>query len=189
MNPIVSFIENYGVTLSEACKKALSNYSVQYFKKGDHFLTEAQRAKYLGFIIKGKIIHYYNMDGKHVTRWVSLAHTFVTAFVSFVNGSPSLENLQCIEDTELVLFERKYFMQTLRSFQEIEQLWVKELENNMIGYEQRVHQLITTNAETRYLNFKATYPQFEEQVPHKHIASMLGIEPRHLSRIRKKLNY
>ncbi len=187
MNPMSTFLESHGVALSDACKKALTNYTIKRFDKGQHFLTEHQKARYLGFIIKGKIIHYYNIDGKHVTRWVSLPSTFVTAFVSFVNESPSLENLQCIEATELLLFERNYFMETLRSFQEIESLWVRELENNMIGYEQRVHQLITTNAETRYLNFKATYPQFEAEVPHKYIASMLGIEPRHLSRIRKKL--
>ncbi len=77
MNPITTYLENYGLTLSDPCKKALMNYTIKRFEKGQYFLTEKQKAKYLGFIIKGKIIQYYNIDGKHVTRWVSLQHNFV----------------------------------------------------------------------------------------------------------------
>ncbi|PQJ79223.1 Crp/Fnr family transcriptional regulator [Polaribacter porphyrae] len=181
------FIEKTGVELSIDCKKALSKYSILHLKKGEYFLKESHLSTKIGFIISGSIIHYYNIEGKQVTRWVSLHGNFVTGFVSFVEKTPSLENLLCIKNVEMIIYNRDYFMNILMKFREIQLAWRKILELNVIGYENRVYQLLTTNAEKRYLNFQKTYPQFVSQVPQKHIASMLGIEPRHLSRIRKKI--
>ena len=181
------FIKKLGIELSIDCKDALSKYSILHLKKDEYFLREGYLSNRIGFIISGKIIHYYNIEGKQITRWISLKNDFVTGFTSFVNHCTSLENLLCIEDSKVVMYDREYFMNTLMSFTEIQSAWRKILEMNMIGYEHRVYQLLTTNADERYLNFQKTYPQFESQVPQKHIASMLGIEPRHLSRIRKKI--
>ncbi len=188
MELLEKYIEKSGIKLSSGCKSALFQHSHIHLKKGEYLLKEGVIAKNIGFIISGKIMHYYNIEGKQVTRWVSLSHTFVTAFSSFMKGVKSLENLICIENTEIILYNKDYFMNTLRSFKEFEMLWTQTLELNMIGYEYRVYQLITTNAVQRYLNFIKTYPKFEQEVPQKYIASMLGIEPRHLSRIRKQLS-
>lgn len=187
MTIIENHFKNLGIELSSDCKEALLDFSFQKYKKGSYLLKEGSLSKNIGFLVKGKIIHYYNIEGKQITRWVSLQNDFVTGFTSFVNKSPSLENLLCIEDSEIVMYNREYFMQTLMSFAEIQAAWRSILENNMVGYEHRVYQLLTTNADERYLNFQKEYPQFISQVPQKYIASMLGIEPRHLSRIRKKI--
>ncbi len=188
MEIIENYINRHGINLGDNCRDALCHYSIKKLKKGDFFIKEGAIATHIGFIISGKIIHYYNVDGKELTRWVSIQNNFVTAFISFINGSKSLENLACIEDVEIILYDKNYFQNTLMLFKEIELLWKQTLETNMIGYEHRIYQLITTKAEERYLNFRKTYPWFEKEVPQKYIASMLGIEPRHLSRIRKKLS-
>jgi len=187
MTVLEDYFKNLGIELSSECKEALLKYSFLNLKKGSYLLKEGSMSKSIGFLLNGKIIHYYNIDGKQITRWISLQHDFVTGFTSFVDNSKSLENLLCIEDSEIAIYDREYFMNTLMNFTEIQSAWRKILELNMIGYEHRVYQLLTTNAEQRYLNFQKKHPQFESQVPQKHIASMLGIEPRHLSRIRKKI--
>lgn len=187
MTVLQEHLKNFGIELSSECKEALSECSILNFKKGSYLLKEGSISKNIGFLVRGKIIHYYNIDGKQITRWISLQHDFVTGFTSFVDFCPSLENLLCIEDSEIAIYDREYFMNTLMNFAEIQSAWIKILELNMIGYEHRVYQLLTTNAEERYLNFQKKYPQFETQVPQKYIASMIGIEPRHLSRIRKKI--
>jgi CRP-like cAMP-binding protein len=188
MEIIKNYIIEQGIHLSNDCKNALSQFSIKKMKKGDFLIKEGKVASQIGFIVSGKIMHYYNIDGKEITRWVSIQNNFVTALISFINSSKSLENLICIEDVEIILYDKHYFQNTLMLFKEIELLWKQTLENNIIGYEHRVYQLITTKAEKRYLNFRKTYPWFEKEIPQKYIASMLGIEPRHLSRIRKKLS-
>ena len=189
MHSIENYIkEEYGINLGSQFKKALlTNYSIKKFKKGDFFLKEGKTVNHIGFVLSGKIMHYYNIEGKEITRWVTLDNNFITSFSSFINGTKSLENLICIEDVEIILYEKEYFQNSLMQFEELKLLWKKTLENNMIGYEHRIYQLITTRAKQRYLNFKKVYPRFDKEVPQKYVASMLGIEPRHLSRIKKEL--
>ena len=183
-----NFIKKIGVELSADCTEALSKHSFLQLKKGEYFLKEGHLSNKIGFIINGTIIHYYNIEGKQITRWVSLHENFVTGFVSFVEKTTSLENLLCIKNVEMIVYSRDYFMNTLMNFTEIQFAWRKILEFNVVGYENRVYQLLTTNAEKRYLSFQKIHPQFISQVPQKYIASMLGMAPRHLSRVRKNLS-
>lgn len=181
------YLENLGVIISENLAEGLTIFKPVKLDKGSYFHKEGFVCKKIAFISKGKIRHYYNIDGKEHTRWISFENSFVTSFASFINQYPSFDNLECIESCELYIASREHFFKLKDSFFEISQLWTLSLEKEMIAYEHRVFQLISTDAEKRYLNLLKLYPQFIREVPQKYLASMLGIEPRHLSRIRNKL--
>ncbi|MEO1437966.1 MAG: Crp/Fnr family transcriptional regulator [Bacteroidota bacterium] len=187
MHPLNTYLQKLNIKVTSALQTQFQAFQSRKLEKGEFLVRENQIADFIAFIVKGKIRHFYNIEGKEYTRWVSLENNFVTAFISFVHGTPSHENLECIEEVELLVLNREAFFQLKKNANEIQALWVTSLEQEMVGYEQRVMQLITTNAEQRYLNFMETYPHFIQEVPQKYLASMLGIEPRHLSRIRKKL--
>ncbi|HMP99501.1 MAG TPA: Crp/Fnr family transcriptional regulator, partial [Cyclobacteriaceae bacterium] len=68
----------------------------------------------------------------------------------------------------------------------LQRFWLKTIEYNYIGMEERVFHQIALSAEQRYQWMLENYPRFNKEVPAKYIASMLGITPRHLSRIRAK---
>lgn len=187
MNELYDYIEKNGIEIHTELANALGHFKVLELKKGAVFQSEGKVANKIGFILHGKIRHYYNIDGKDVTRWVSLKNNFVTAFSSLLQQTPSLEILECIEDTNLLICSREKFFEIKNSFPEIAAFWTLAIEKELIGYEYRVFQLITTNSEERYLEYLRAYPEFAKEVPLKYLASMLGIEPRHLSRIRKKL--
>ena len=87
----------------------------------------------------------------------------------------------------MYLCSKEAFMQIKSEFPSMARLWTLALEQEMVGYEYRVFQLISGSAENRYLDFLKEYPRFVREVPQKYLASMLGIEPRSLSRIRKKI--
>ena len=70
---------------------------------------------------------------------------------------------------------------TLQSF------WVQTLEYLLVCFEDRVWSLIAGDAESRYRYMVARYPDFLLNLPQHYLADMLGIAPRHLSRIRAKL--
>lgn len=187
MEALESYLQDHGVVISPEIREAFQIFTLQHHKKGTLWIREEQIAKRIAFILKGKIRHFYNIDGKEYTRWVSLENNFVTAFSSFVSQRPSQENLECIEHCELLSTSREAFYTIKAKFPEIQQLWTLSLENEIVGYEDRVFQLITTDSEKRYLDFLEKYPQQAQEIPQKYIASMLGIAPRHLSRIRNKL--
>jgi hypothetical protein len=50
--------------------------------------------------------------------------------------------------------------------------------------EERVSSLIALNAKNRFEYLRNRYPKLVMNVPDKYLASILGIEPRHLSRLR-----
>ena len=187
MNELHLYLQNLGLGISPDLKDAIQKFKRHKYKRGDYLLREAQTAKRFSFMPKGKVRHFYNLDGKEYTRWVSLENNFVVAFASFVSQKPSQENLQCIEDCELLSIGREEFFSFKEQFIEIQKLGTLSLENEMIGYEDRVCQLITIDSEKRYLDFMQKYPLHALEIPQKYIASMLGIAPRHLSRIRNKL--
>ncbi|MCB0642314.1 MAG: Crp/Fnr family transcriptional regulator [Phaeodactylibacter sp.] len=187
MDKLLSYLENLQIPVSAELSTALQGFKSTTFKRGALFVREGRIANQMAFITKGHIRHFYNIDGNEYTRWVSLENSFVTAFASFVTQQPSKENLECIEDCELLVMERQAFFQLRDTYPQILQLWISSIEYEMVGYEERVCQLITTDSEKRYLDFLERYPVQAAQVPQKYIASMLGIAPRHLSRIRKKL--
>jgi len=78
---------------------------------------------------------------------------------------------------------RKYYEKSSM----LRNIWTNNIEYHYLGMEERVFSLIALNADQRYGLFCNQYPGFIKKVPQKYIASMLGIEPRHLSRIRKKI--
>ncbi len=187
MHILKKYLENLGIIISEDLAESLTIFKPVKLDKGSYFHKEGFVCKKIAFISKGKIRHYYNIDGKEHTRWVSFESNFVTSFASFINQYPSFDNLECIEPCELYVASKEEFYILKELFSEISQLWTLSLEKEMIGYEHRVFQLISNDAEKRYLNLLELYPQFIREIPQKYLASMLGIEPRHLSRIRNKL--
>ena len=188
MKELESYFSALGISMTQELRSDLQVSNRIILRKGQYLLREGQYSRSIAFIAKGKIRHFYNIDGDEYTRWVSLSGHFVTAFTSFINDTPSTENLHCLEDAELISFTREHFQSIRNKYSHINELWTKNLESEMIGYEERVTALITSDSEKRYLNFIEKYKDFESQVPQKYIASMLGIAPRHLSRIRNKLS-
>lgn len=186
---MLEFLVNNKIAVSDELKTEIEkSFTTRFFEKGEYFHKVDTVCNSFGYIKHGKIAHYYNLDGKMMTRWISLPGTLITSFASFLNKSKSLDSLYCITSCEIEVTSRDQIFYLKEKFPEIQNLWTQSLEHEMVGYEHRVFQLITRDAERRYINFVNDYPEFIREVPQKYIASMLGIEPRHLSRIRKKLS-
>lgn len=61
------------------------------------------------------------------------------------------------------------------------------LEATLCGIDASRYDLIVLTAEERYEKMLTNEPHFLQQVPLQYLASMLGVTPRHLSRIRSKI--
>lgn len=161
--------------------------TVTHLKKGEYFLKEGQVCKKIGFLNAGLIRHYYTTGDNEVTRWMSLPNDFTTSLRSFILQKPSIENLQAVADCELITFDRKAFDHLIEKNESFKTFYIKTLEYNYITIEDRVFSLIEKSAEERFQWMAKTQIRFIQQVPVMYTASMLGITPRHLSRLRKKL--
>jgi CRP-like cAMP-binding protein len=60
------------------------------------------------------------------------------------------------------------------------------LQNAYIAMQRRISDGMSLSAEQRYIDFLNRYPQFEQRLTLRQIASYLGITPESLSRIRRQ---
>lgn len=158
-------------------------------KSGEYFVKEGQISNYLGLIVKGACRYFHNtLNGDEITRWVALENDFTTSLSSFIMGQASFESIQAIKPTEILLAQKADWDLLYAENEFIRVLWTKRIEEEYLGMEKRVTMFITRNADERYqwiLDFK---PEFLSEVPDKYVADMLGITPRHLSRLRNHKN-
>jgi len=162
-------------------------FQVISLKTDDYFAKEGEPCLRIGFILKGMIRHFYLNEDTETTRWVSLEGEFIAVLSSFILQKPSNHYLQAIAPTELLVISKSDFDQMYRTSNMVQQLWLRMIEMTCLGFEDRIYQQLSADAEKRYLYMMKMWPQIIKNVPQKYIASMMGIKPESLSRLRAKL--
>lgn len=156
-------------------------------KTDEFFVREGQVCNRIGFMETGMIRHYYINEKEEITRWMSLEGEFITALGSFIRSTPCNHFLQAISPCKLLVIDGDTWWDQYHKHEILRNFWVRIMEYHVIGFEDRVYQQLASDAEQRYLYFMRYYPRFLEKVPQKYIASMIGIKPESLSRLRAKL--
>ena len=187
MHELIEKIKLFGLDETKATKLASVFSTEIILDKNDYFLKENTICSQLGFINQGMCRYYYvTENGNEVTRWVSLENEFTTSVGSFINHSPTHENIQAIKPTILLTVDKESWAAFCEEEEFAQTFWTKAIEQYLIEIEARVYSLIALNAQSRYDSLIQKYPQLVRDVPDKYLASILGIKPRHLSRLRAK---
>jgi CRP/FNR family transcriptional regulator, anaerobic regulatory protein len=155
-------------------------------KKGDWLLVPGEVAQEIGFIQKGLFRNYFLVDGKESTRFLECEGNLITSIPSFTTRKPSIEYVQALENSELLVLSHK----DLQKMYEISQRW-ERMVRILAGFcyneqQERIYSLIAETAHHRYQNFCNSRPDLHQRVPQYIIANYLGISPETLSRIRKQ---
>jgi CRP-like cAMP-binding protein len=171
--------------LSSGTKQQLSEWIVsREYPKGQHLLNLWQVPKHLYYVVRGVTRIYYIKDGLDVTDYFAMENQFVGAVPALFTSEPSHKAIEVLEDS--VIESIPYF--------EMEQMCTQNIEVcnlgrkiGIIGFlegQQRMEDMRFLPAAQRYEELLRKYPGITNRVPLKHIASLLGITPVSLSRIR-----
>lgn len=171
----------------------LSDAAVEYLyehlkelevKKKDFILKKGRICYNIYYVQKGLLRCYYLKSGRQVNSWFMKERDVIFSVESFLNQTPSYENIQALEDSVLFYID----------YNELQYLYNNCLEFNFIGRvvtekyyklsEQRLYSLRMQKAIERYNFILDYFPQIILRVPSKYIASYLGITEETLSRIR-----
>ncbi|MFM9986344.1 MAG: Crp/Fnr family transcriptional regulator [Flavobacteriales bacterium] len=155
-------------------------------KRGDYFLKTGKQSDRLGFVQTGIVREFVLIGDKEVTKWISTKGYFVVDLSSFVFQSPARWNIQALTDCELHVIDDVDY----RKIGEIIPRWT-ELEKLFIAkcftiLEDRIVTHLSMTAEERYNQLFSYNKELFNLVPLQFLASMLGITPETLSRLRKK---
>jgi len=187
MTELEQYINSYfGVDDSGAIKIILSHFKPVKIKKGDYLVHQGKQCNELSFVQQGIIRMFLHKEDKEITQWISTKGQFATDLTSFVFNTPSLINIQALSDTEIYSISKNDYANlgsTLPQWHKLEKMF---LLNCFITLEQRVLSHLAMTAEERYVSFFEKNKELFNQVPLQYIASMLGMTPETLSRLRKK---
>lgn len=162
-------------------------FKPKLYAKNDYFVQEMQTNQYLGFIESGVFQYFYNHDGNEITTYVVGKGGFVASLVSYLRNIPARESIRAIADSELWLLHKKNVEMLCKKMKKFQRFYIQLLEYQIVCIDDSRLNLITLNAEKRYEKLLREEPHLLQQIPLKYLASILGITPRHLSRVRKHI--
>ena len=166
---------------------AESFFEPVFFDKGQILEIENKPVKYLYFINSGFIRIFYNENGVQITTHINCPSGFITSFNSFINGTASHDNVECITPCQVLRITKSNFDNLCQKSPKWADFARIIYEKSVIYNEQRTRDIMNLSAEDRYLNLLKYNPDIIKNVPLQYIASFIGIKPESLSRIRKNL--
>jgi len=105
---------------------------------------------------------------------------------SLTTQQPSIYTTRALADSEILLLPKIRMEELMERYPVFERYFRIMFQNSLVTHQNRIIEAFAFTAEDRYENFQKKYPQFEQFVPLKYIASYLGITPEFLSKIRRK---
>lgn len=157
-------------------------------RKRQYLLQDGDVWKYNAFVCKG-CLRSYRLDEngfEHVLSF-SKENWWAGDRESLQSGKPSLYNIDALEDSVVLLINKEDFEMICAQIPALNHLVKIILNNSFIASQDRIHTVISSDAEQKYKNFMEKYPDLTYRVPQHMIASYLGITPETLSRVRKEI--
>lgn len=175
-----------GKILSEEDKLLLkAHFKPRKLRKRQYFLQEGDVCKFIAFIVKGSA-KTFTVDEKgheNILR-LSVERWWLTDFESFYRLTPSLYNIEALEELELLQTtnaEIEEFLKCIPAFSAMSDIISQ---NSTIASQKRMN-TINYSAEERYEELVKNYPYFLQRFSQQMIASYLGLSSETLSRIKK----
>ncbi len=186
MTELEKYIHTFFSINKDDLTKISSFFKPITLKKGDYFLKKGRHSDRLGFVQNGIIREFVVIDEKEVTKWISTQGYFVVDLSSFVFQQIARWNIQALTDCELYVIDNKDYQkigQVIPSWIELEKQFITKC---FTVLEDRVLQHLSMTAEERYNQLFNFNKELFNQVPLQYLASMLGMTPETLSRLRKR---
>lgn len=165
----------------------LRAFTFREFRKNEYIVEEGKVSKHIGFVESGMFQYYVWKDGEERTTYMSIENTFLASVLSFVSGAPSLENIRALTDSSISMISKTDLKRLVTEIPAFKDFYIGLLEASICGIDASRHDLIVLSAEQRYAKMLKHEPHLLQQIPLQHLASMLGVTPRHLSRIRANI--
>ncbi|HQF56302.1 MAG TPA: Crp/Fnr family transcriptional regulator [Fibrobacteria bacterium] len=111
----------------------------------------------------------------------------IASLDSFARGVPSTYAIQAVEESEILDIPGEVLERLLREQPVLARDVAEHHRRWIVQLTERIMELVSTSPQERYLRLSARRPELIERLPQYKIASMLGVTPETLSRIRNRL--
>jgi len=156
--------------------------------KGAYYGRPGGPCHRIGFIQEGYIRFYYEANDREVTQWIAGPGTIAADSSAFMLQLPGRWHMQALTECRMqnIAVDAYHKLRAeLPAFNEFDrQLIVK----CFVFMEDRMFRHLYMSTEERFQHLVNTQPELFNFVPLQYLASMMGMTPETLSRLRKKIS-
>ena len=172
----------------EVLEKVVKSFVLQTFEKSDLVVTEGRTSKHIGLVESALFQYFVNRDRVVITSYVSIGGTWLASVMSFVSEIPSRENIRALTNGAVYMISKTDLRKLVHGLPAFKDFYIALLGQSICGIDESRPDLIVLTADQRYEKLLIKDPHLLQQIPLQHLAAMLGITTRHLSRIRKNID-
>jgi len=185
---IQDYLQSFNILTPAEIDDFIALAHLREINKGDFFIQEGKICREVAFVNSGIVRTFFTQEsGEEVTYCITFPGSLLTAYSSYITAQPTVENIQAVTSTELLVIPKA----PLTALTQSSVNWVTFLkimaEQQYIELEKRLLLFQKEKAKKRYLDLLVNQPDYIRQIPLQYLASYLGITARHLSRLRKEI--
>jgi CRP-like cAMP-binding protein len=186
MEEIIAKFSAYDVPLrEELISYLLSKVEAFDLRTDDYLVKYGHTSNYMYYLQKGLLRCYYlDQEGKETSSWFMPEGNFIAAVSSFYTQKPTHEAIYALEDCQLLGIHRDHLDYAYLNFMEFNFPGRRLTEEYYVMAHERADLLRRLSASELYLHLKQNEPWMLERVEDQHIASYMGIDKSHFSRIK-----
>lgn len=155
-------------------------------RRRQYLLQEGDYCRYDHFVIKGGLRQYeVDEEGRENVMQFGFEDWWITDWYSMLTNTPTVYNIEALEDTEVLQIERAKLEQLFLEIPLLERYFRIIILNAFVALQRRVL-FMQKSATERYEEFLVRYAHVEQRVSQQHVASYLGITRETLSRLKSK---
>jgi CRP-like cAMP-binding protein len=157
-------------------------------KKNKLILMEGEVCNHNIFVNQGCLkIFLINEEGKELIRYFAFEGKFGTALTSLIEQKPSIESIQAVENSEVLMIARKDFFHLVDTVPQINFIYRDILEMAYTTSQKRIYGLQGNTALERLRWLMEYQPEILSRLSNKVVAAYLGVTPYTLSRLKSEL--
>ena len=177
------FLLQFSEVPDEDLDLMFSRLELVSFQRKEIMTREGQVEKYLYFVLDGIQRGYHLKNGKEFTVAFTYYPSFSGIPESLLSKSPSKYYLETITPSTLIRVSYQYMEELAVSRRSIDHLIRKICERFILGLSERNFELLSASMEERFSIFMKRSGHLINKIPHKYLASYLGIDPTNFSKL------
>lgn len=149
-------------------------------------LRQGEVCSFVGFVNRGCLRSFHTTESRDMTGHFFFDQTWVSDYYSFLTRTPSLQNIETLEESEVLMMAHanvETLYRTIPAWQEFGRLIAEEI---YVCAHRRSVSFLIDSPEMRYQTLVAERPDVLGRVPQHIIASYLGVSPETLSRMKRR---
>ncbi|MBL7847351.1 MAG: Crp/Fnr family transcriptional regulator [Cyclobacteriaceae bacterium] len=157
------------------------------FKQGELVQPAGEVTRSMIHVNTGCLMTYYSdRDGDEKVIQFATVGWWTGDLHSLTTHEPSVFETRALADSTIFFLPGVRMDELMSRYPVFERYFRITFQNSLVTHQKRIIQAYSFTAEERYDDFQKKYPQLEQFVPLKYVASYLGITPEFLSKIRRK---